>query len=642
MTQYYKRITGSVIQGNATTVTEPLGTLVVTNDGELRLHDGTTAGGNAIGAKGDKGDPGLVWRGEWQQIPHNYVGGQDVVSYNGSSYIKLGDGNSGSSPDVDTARWAPVALKGADGSGGGGSGNGWQITSGSYSVSVADSGVVTMATSRGNIEFGALPEPGGPSHFHIMKAAGDNNDLYFGDDFNYVLQRGPGYNTTPGYGVEIGANDKDVGSQQVWRFGTDGGLTLPSGLPGTTSIITSGGVGSFGADGIIGIGWSDSSSNPTQISAVTADGNRGVVIQAGAVAGGPPVPDYAWTFGTDGTTTLASGVEISNTGTFNFLSWNTGTALIIADVPYTAGSYIYIPSSSDTNGSLGIVNTNTAGSIMLTQGNGNTNTLSQLYVNNSGTTINNILGGISKTRKLGTDGLLTLPNSGLIDFNSPYTRLKNTVTGKGAQLGSPDDQNYVNVDNTAVTIQVNSDGVTGPHTLPQHNWIFGQDGTIVSETGRNITGELSGQTDNGNYFSNQPIAIKNLSGYKRLLGVTNSAQTWLNLTDVGTQLGINPVWIMGMVIDYQAQCSNFSGGSLASMVGQIIIASSNLSSRDISVTHSEAVCLTGNNTVPVFSALDLWHANGYALQAIRTDTNSQQLDIIWTAKVFINASEDYC
>jgi hypothetical protein len=78
------------------------------------------------------------------------------------------------------------------------------------------------------------------------------------------------------------------------------------------------------------------------------------------------------------------------------------------------------------------------------------------------------------------------------------------------------------------------------------------------------------------------------------------------------------------------------------MGGQIITASANLSSRNISVTHSEAVCLTDNNTVPVFSALDLWHANGYALQAIRTDTHSQQLDIIWTAKVFVNASEDYC
>jgi hypothetical protein len=181
------------------------------------------------------------------------------------------------------------------------------------------------------------------------------------------------------------------------------------------------------------------------------------------------------------------------------------------------------------------------------------------------------------------------------------------------------------------------------------NWTFDNRLTFPDNTVQTTayvvhnTGELDGHTDSGNYFSNAPIAIKNATGYKRLVGLTNSAQTWLNLTYVATQLGINPIWIMGMTIDYQAQSSNFSGGSAASMTGQIIIASSNSSGRDISVTHSEAVCLTGNNTVPVFSALDLWHANGYALQAIRTDSGSgQQLDIIWTAKVFVNASEDYC
>jgi hypothetical protein len=86
-----------------------------------------------------------------------------------------------------------------------------------------------MTTSRGVLEFGALPEPGAQSHFHIMRAAGENADLYFGDDFNYVLQRGPAYNGSPAYGVEIGANDNNSGDQQVWRFGTDGDLTLPAG-----------------------------------------------------------------------------------------------------------------------------------------------------------------------------------------------------------------------------------------------------------------------------------------------------------------------------------------------------------------------------------------------------------------------------
>ena len=105
-----------------------------------------------------------------------------------------------------------------------------QITSGSYRVSVADTGVVTMATSRGNLEFGALPEPGCPGHFHIMRAPGQDDsggmDLFFGDDFNYVRQRHAANGSEPAYGVEIGANDF-IGNQQVWRFGTDGILTIP-------------------------------------------------------------------------------------------------------------------------------------------------------------------------------------------------------------------------------------------------------------------------------------------------------------------------------------------------------------------------------------------------------------------------------
>jgi Collagen triple helix repeat (20 copies) len=111
--------------------------------------------------------------------------------------------------------------------------NGWQITSGSYNVSIVDTGVVTMATSRGNIEFGAIPELGGPSHFHIMKASASTDvDLYFGDDYNYVLQRGNSNSELAGhsndYGVEIGTRDLSTGTSQqyVWRFETDGVLTL--------------------------------------------------------------------------------------------------------------------------------------------------------------------------------------------------------------------------------------------------------------------------------------------------------------------------------------------------------------------------------------------------------------------------------
>ena len=115
----------------------------------------------------------------------------------------------------------------------GGGGSGDSINNGDHSVSVGSDGVVTMSTSRGTVEFGALPEIGGTQHFHIMKGAGQDGsggvDLYFGDDYNYVLQRADSYQGSEAYGVEIGAKDLDGGSQHVWRFNTDGDLYIPPG-----------------------------------------------------------------------------------------------------------------------------------------------------------------------------------------------------------------------------------------------------------------------------------------------------------------------------------------------------------------------------------------------------------------------------
>ena len=158
---------------------------------KIQLRRDTTANWARVNPILDDGEPGL-----------------DITT----NQIKYGDGSTA---------WDNLPY--ASGGGGGDS-----IVNGNYSVSVGSDGVVTMETSRGNLEFGALPEPGGPSHFHIMRASGDNADLYFGDDFNYMLQRGPALGQTPGYGVEIGTNDNDSGSQHVWRFGTDGTTTFPN------------------------------------------------------------------------------------------------------------------------------------------------------------------------------------------------------------------------------------------------------------------------------------------------------------------------------------------------------------------------------------------------------------------------------
>jgi len=100
--------------------------------------------------------------------------------------------------------------------------NGSSIGSGAY-----DSGV-ELTTVRGTLLFGNSPDIGGPSHFHIMKPGPNDSDLFFGDDYNYVLQRGSAYGPNPAYGVEIGTNSLSTGSsQQVWRFETDGNLTAP-------------------------------------------------------------------------------------------------------------------------------------------------------------------------------------------------------------------------------------------------------------------------------------------------------------------------------------------------------------------------------------------------------------------------------
>jgi len=119
---------------------------------------------------------------------------------------------------------------------GGGSGPTNEITNASpegsiYSVSVGTDGVVTMTTARGGIEFGAMPEVGGPSHLHIMRPAGQNSstDLYFGDDYNYVKMPGLyGSSPTTQQGVEIGSSINE-GAVSVWKFGTDGDLVLPAG-----------------------------------------------------------------------------------------------------------------------------------------------------------------------------------------------------------------------------------------------------------------------------------------------------------------------------------------------------------------------------------------------------------------------------
>ena len=74
---------------------------------------------------------------------------------------------------------------------------------------------VVINTDRGAILFGNQPEPGVPTHFHIMKHDPYAMDLFFGDDYNYVKL------PADESGVAIGANS------HLWKFDDSGNVTIP-------------------------------------------------------------------------------------------------------------------------------------------------------------------------------------------------------------------------------------------------------------------------------------------------------------------------------------------------------------------------------------------------------------------------------
>ena len=109
---------------------------------------GATGAAGTIGVDGSTGatgasGPGFVWQGAWQPIPTTYVGGRDVVSYAGGSYIKIGDGNSGSAPPDDPARWGVVADPGSTGATGPTGATGVQGATGVTGATGSFSGTLT-------------------------------------------------------------------------------------------------------------------------------------------------------------------------------------------------------------------------------------------------------------------------------------------------------------------------------------------------------------------------------------------------------------------------------------------------------------------------------------------------------------------
>ena len=110
-----------IVEGNTAPVDTSILWLNTNTPGTLGIGaTGATGAAGTIGVDGSTGatgasGPGFVWQGAWQPIPTTYVGGRDVVSYAGGSYIKIGDGNSGSAPPDDPVRWGVMADPGSTG-----------------------------------------------------------------------------------------------------------------------------------------------------------------------------------------------------------------------------------------------------------------------------------------------------------------------------------------------------------------------------------------------------------------------------------------------------------------------------------------------------------------------------------------------
>ena len=234
-----------------------------------------------------------------------------------------------------------------------------------WSVSVGTDGVVTMNTVRGGIEFGAMPEVGGPNHLHIMRPAGaeGSTDLFFGDDYNYVKM--PALYGAGTQGVEIGSS-YNSGAVSVWKFGTDGTTTFPTLTVPISDNATPSGTGQT-------IKFSDSTQQAIIYgpeSTAGATSAERVIIQG--------APGYTGTAGEGGDVYVWAGPGGSNngqggdikvragrgngTGTGGYLNFQAG------DSNDGAGGYINIESGeSGTSGSGGdiTVHANSGGEITL-------------------------------------------------------------------------------------------------------------------------------------------------------------------------------------------------------------------------------------------------------------------------------------
>ena len=88
------------------------------------------------GADGATGATGIQWNGTW--AGGTTYAANDVVIYNGSTYISLTDANTGNQPDTSPGSWSVLAAQGSQGATGADGATGPQGVTGAQGATGAD------------------------------------------------------------------------------------------------------------------------------------------------------------------------------------------------------------------------------------------------------------------------------------------------------------------------------------------------------------------------------------------------------------------------------------------------------------------------------------------------------------------------
>ena len=390
----YNRITGSNIQGDATTVTEPLGTLVVTNNGDLRLHDGTTQGGVAVSGSGG----GFA-------TTSTLVNGTYTVALSTTGQLNL---PSAANTESDNAR----------------------IQSANSIDILANLAKWTFSTNSN------LTVPG--------TIVGNSGALDLNYDGSVILSG------IPSVAAVIQTTTSGSSNTSTWTFGTDGSTTFPNDtILGTgqdpnvyieTVSTSTTSTWSFGTDGVLTL---------PAATPVIKGGGTGTDVAIIASTGTNP---QTWTFGTDGSVTLPIGSGTYGMEPMKLTSGDqtvtlggSGTNIFIADLG--AGPGIYF--RTQNNG-----HTGTQYSMLLEGDTGNLHVPSTIIGNSGALDLNYdgsvVLSGIpsvdaviqttnngssnTSTWTFGAGGALTLPQGSVIGETNNTTVITPPTANPGQSL----------------------------------------------------------------------------------------------------------------------------------------------------------------------------------------------------------------